>query len=158
MKDKKQRLTILIISILVLAIGISYAYYSAVVQGTGNTNAEASGKTATIGEVEFNGENTFDTTNIGRDIYPGFIGVQEFTISPYKDGTGIYEIDLAATVPEAFGNDIKLTIYKTSDATNNNIDSEEGTLTQNNIGFFKQDTLTITGTLEKVYEKPLINT
>ena len=80
MKDKKQRLTILIISILVLVIGMSYAYYSAVVQGIGNANATASGRTATLGEVEFNGDTTFDTTNIGRDIYPGFIGVQTFTI------------------------------------------------------------------------------
>ena len=77
MKDKKQRLTILIISILVFAIGMSYAYYSAVVQGTGNANAEASGKTATIGEVEFNGTKTFVTTLID-EIYPGFIGIQEF--------------------------------------------------------------------------------
>ena len=158
MKDKRKRLTILLGSILVITISITYAYYSAVVQGTGNVNAEASANTATIGEVEFNGENTFDTTNIGRDIYPGFIGVQSFIIGPYKDGSGIYEIDLEANVPAAFNNDIKLTIYKTTDATNNNIDSEEGALTVTNNRYVKQDTLVTNGTLEKVYEGTLVNT
>ena len=157
MNSKKQSILLLVISLLVLVIGISYAYYSAVVQGTGNTNAETSANTATLGEVEFNGTSTFDSSTLD-DIYPGFIGIQTFTIGPYKDGPGIYEIDLQANVPAAFGSDIKITVYKTSDATNNNIDSEEGTLTQNNIGFFKQDTLTITGTLEKVYEETLTQT
>ena len=158
MKDKRKRLTILLGSILVITIGITYAYYSASVQGTGNTNAEASANTATIGEVEFNGENTFDTTNIGRDIYPGFIGVQSFTIGPYSDGHGVYEIDLQATVPAAFNNDIKLTIYKTSDSDTNSIDSEEGSLTVSNNRYVKQDNLLITGSLTKVYEGALKNT
>ena len=140
MNNKKYGLTLLIISILVVTIGITYAYYSASVQGTGNTNATTSARTATLGEVEFYGEDTFDTTNIGRDIYPGFIGVQKFTIGPYSDGHGVYEIDLEANVPTAFNNDIKLTIYKTSDATNNNIDSEEGSLTVSNNRYVKQDT------------------
>ena len=80
MDNKKQGLILLVISILVVTIGLTYAYYSVSVQGTGNANATASGRTATLGEVEFNGDTTFDTTNIGRDIYPGFIGVQTFTI------------------------------------------------------------------------------
>ena len=158
MYGKKQGLTLLIISILVITIGITYAYYSASVQGTGNTNATAGASTATLGEVEFNGENTFDTTNIGRDIYPGFIGVQTFTIAPYKDGAGIYEIDLEANVPEAFGSDIKITLYKTSDVTNNYIDVEEGSLTIVNNQYTKQDIISITGTLEKVYEGTLSTT
>ena len=158
MNNKKQGLILLVVSILVVTIGLTYAYYSASVQGTGNTNAEASATTATLGEVEFNGENTFDTTNIGRDIYPGFIGVQTFTIAPYANGHGIYEIDLEANVPAAFGSDIKITLYKTSDATNNSIDSEEGSLTITNNQYVKQDTLTITGTLTKVYEGVLTDT
>ena len=158
MNNKKYSLTLLIISILVITIGITYAYYMAQVQGTGNTNAEASARTATIGEVEFYGEDTFDTTNIGRDIYPGFIGVQKFTIGPYSDGHGVYEIDLQATVPAAFNNDIKLTIYKTSDSDENSITSEEGSLTVSNNRYVKQDNLLITGSLTKVYEGPLKNT
>ena len=158
MNDKKTKTILLIISLLVLTIGLTYAYFSASVQGTGNANAEASATTATLGEVEFNGENTFDTTNIWRNIYPGFIGVQSFTIAPYKDGSGVYEIDLEANVPSAFGSDIKITLYKTSDATNNNIESEEGSLTITNNQYVKQDTLTITGTLTKVYEGRLTDT
>ncbi len=158
MESKRKGLLILIGSLLILTIGLTYAYYSAMVQGTGNANAEASATTATLGEVEFNGDTTFDTTNVGRDIYPGFIGVQTFTIAPYKDGHGIYEIDLEANVPSAFGSDIKLTLYKTSNATNNNIESEEGSLTITNNQYVKQDTLTITGTLTKVYEGRLTDT
>ena len=158
MQNKKQILSLLIISILVITIGLTYAYYMAQVQGTGNTNAESSARTATVGEVEFYGEDTFDTTNIGRDIYPGFIGVQKFTIGPYSDGHGVYEIDLQATVPTAFNNDIKLTIYKTSDSDTNSIDSEEGSLTVSNNRYVKQDNLLITGSLTKVYEGSLKNT
>ena len=158
MNNKKYSLSLLIISILVITIGITYAYYSASVQGTGNVNAETSARTATIGEVEFYGEDTFDTTNIGRDIYPGFIGVQKFTIGPYSDGHGVYEIDLQATVPAAFNNDIKLTIYKTSDSDENSIDSEEGSLTVTNNRYVKQDNLLISGSLTKVYEGSLKNT
>ena len=158
MSNVRKVLLIIIGSLLIITIGITYAYYSSGVHGTGNVNANASVITAELGEVIFNGENTFDTTNIGRDIYPGFIGVQTFTIEPDRDGAGLYEIDLQATVPQAFGNDIKITIYKTSNVTNNNIDSEEGSLTITNNNFVKQDILTITGTLEKVYEASLVTT
>ena len=154
MNNKKYGLTLLIISILVITIGITYAYYSAQVQGTGNTNAESSARTATIGEVEFNGETTFDSSTL-EEIYPGFIGVQTFTIGPAKNGSGIYEVDLTSTVPTAFGSDIKLALYKTSDAENNNITREEGTLTINNNQYTKQDTIKTTGTLEKVYDGTL---
>ena len=88
MKDKRKELILLILSLLVVTIGITFAYYSAQVQGTGNTNATTSARTATLGEVEFNGTSTFDSSTLD-DIYPGFIGVQTFTISPYQDGTGI---------------------------------------------------------------------
>ena len=158
MERKRFFLVLVIIGLLVLVGGISYAYYSVGVQGIGNINVEASATTAILGEVEFNGENTFDTTNIGREIYPGFIGVQEFSVSPYRDGQGIYEVDLAATVPQAFGNDIKLTLYKTTNKASNHIDSEEGSLTIVDGEYTKQDILNITGTLEKVYEGSLVTT
>ena len=112
MHNIRRLLLILIGSLLAVTLYISFAYFSALVQGTGNTNAEASAYTATIGEVEFNGISTFDSSTLD-DIYPGFIGVQTFTIGPYKNGTGVYEIDVAAIVPSAFDNDIKLTVYKT---------------------------------------------
>ena len=60
-------------------------------------------------------------------------------------------MDLQASVPEAFGNDIKLTIYKTNDKTNNNITRTEGTLTITNNQYTKQDILTINGVLNKIY-------
>ena len=148
---------LLILSLLVIAIGITYAYYSAVVHGTGNTNATTSANTATLGEVEFNGTSTFDSSTLD-DIYPGYIGIQTFTIGPYKNGTGIYEVDLEATVPQAFGNDIKLTIYKTNNHTSNYLTRTEGTLTVNNNRYVKQDTVTTTGTLTKVYESSLTTT
>ena len=157
MDNKKRGLILLVFSIILVTVGATYAYYEAVVHGTGNTNAESSALTATLGEVEFNGVSTFDTSTL-TDIYPGFIGIQSFTVSPYRDGYGVYEIDVEATVPAEFGSDIKLTLYKTSDNTNNYLTRQEGTLTQSSIGFSKQDILTIVGDLEKVYEGNLSTT
>lgn len=149
--DKKKVYTVILLMVILMAGGITYAYYEAMVQGTGNTNAESSAQTATIGEVEFNGEENFDSSTY-NEIYPGFIGIQKFTVSPYKDGHGIYEVDLTSNSSASFGNDIKITLYKTSDSTNNYITRTEGTLVQNSYGFYKQDTLNITGNLTKVYE------
>ena len=78
--------------------------------------------------------------------------VQTFIIEKgSQEGTGIYEIDLAGVVPEVFGNDIEITLYKTTDSVANNVVREEGELTQTSEGFVKEDTITITGTPEIVY-------
>ena len=157
MNKKRVILLIVILSILVVTLSITYAYYASGVSGTTDVNATSTTVTSQIGEVEFNGEDTFDSADLD-EIYPGFIGVQEFTISPYQDGSNVYEIDLQATVPSTFGNDIKLTLYKTSNVAVNNIEREEGSLTITNDQFVKQDTLTINGTLTKVYEGSLVTT
>ena len=157
MNKKRVILLIVILSILVVTLSITYAYYASGVSGTTDVNATSTTVTSQIGEVEFNGGNTFDTANLD-EIYPGFIGVQEFTISPYQDGSNVYEIDLQANVPEVFLNDIKLTLYKSSNTSVNNLSREEGSLTITNDQFVKQDTLSINGTLTKVYEDRLVST
>ena len=157
MSNVRKMLLVIILCLLVITIGISFAYYSASVHGTGNMNANSSALTATLGEVEFNGESTFDTATLD-EIYPGFIGVQTFTISPYKDGRGKYEIELLASVREEFGHDIRLTIYKTSEKASNYCERMERTLTVEDNKYAKNDYLNIIGAPIKVYEGALVNT
>ena len=65
---------------------------------------------------------------------------------------------MQAGVPEAFGDDIRISVYKTSDKTNNNVTRTEGTLTITNNQYTKQDILTFNGVPEKVYEGTLKTT
>ena len=146
--DTKHYLTIGILAscALIISLTVSFAYFSANITHD-NTN-ETGINSGSIGSIAYNGEKTFE----GVDIYPGMKAVQTFTIEKgSQEGTGIYEIDLAGVVPEVFGNDIEITLYKTTDSVANNVVREEGELTQTSEGFVKEDTITITGTPEIVY-------
>ena len=146
--DTKHYLTIgIIVSFaLIIRLTVSFAYFSANI--THDNVNETGINSGSIGSIAYNGEATFE----GVDIYPGMKAVQTFTIEKgSQEGTGIYEIDLAGVVPEVFGNDIEITLYKTTDSVANNVVREEGELTQTSEGFVKEDTITITGTPEIVY-------
>src|SRR5574344_361058 len=152
-KDYKM-IMIILICLAVVTIGGSFAYFYAVVTGTGNTTNNTTSTTAvSLGTVNYDGETTFT----GANIYPGYIGIQTFTISPGNTGTGRYEIDLASTLPTEFGEDVEITLYKTTDPTNNYLTKTTGTLTQNGNQFYQEDTLTTTGTLTTVYSGTLTN-
>ena len=132
--------------VLIISLTVSFAYFSANITHD-NTN-ETGINSGSIGSIAYNGEKTFE----GVDIYPGMKAVQTFIIEKgSQEGTGIYEIDLAGVVPEVFGNDIEITLYKTTDSVANNVVREEGELTQTSEGFVKEDTITITGIPEIVY-------
>ena len=131
---------------LIISLTVSFAYFSANI--THDNVNETGINSGSIGSIAYNGETTFE----GVDIYPGMKAVQTFTIEKgSQEGTGIYEIDLAGVVPEVFGSDIEITLYKTTDPVANNVVREEGELTQTSEGFVKEDTITITGTPEVVY-------
>src|SRR5574344_1698938 len=152
-KDYKM-IMIILICLAVVTIGGSFAYFYAVVTGTGNTTNNTTSTTAvSLGTVNYDGETTFT----GANIYPGYIGIQTFTISPGNTGTGRYEIDLASTLPTEFGEDVEITLYKTTDPTNNYLTKTTGTLTKNSNQFYQEDTLTTTGTLTTVYSGTLTN-
>ena len=139
-------LGIIVCSILILGITSSFAYFVATInkENKNQTNIDA----GMIGSIKYDGETTFNETSI----YPGMKAVQTFTIERgSQDGIGIYEIDLEAVVPEVFGSDIEISLYKTTDPTTNNITREEGSITQTSEGFYKEDKITINGSLEMVY-------
>src|SRR5574344_470511 len=147
LKDYKIIMLILI-CLAVATIGGSFAYFYAVVTGTGNTTNNSTDVTAvTLGTVNYDGETTFDSTGI----YPGYYGIQTFTVSPGSDGIGTYEIDLASTLPTEFETDVEITLYKTTDPTNNYLTKVSGTLTKDGDNFYQEDTLTTTGKLDVAY-------
>ena len=146
-------LGIIIASIFIIGITTSFAYFVANVQRENQNNTSLT--SGSIGNISYNGELTYT----GVNIFPGEKGIQTFTIEKgSQSGTGIYEIDLEANVPEAFGNDIEITLYKTTTPEINNIEKKEGTIVQTNEGFYKEDEITINGTPELVYGPEALTT
>ena len=130
----------------VVCITTSLAYFVANI--THNNVNETRFEAASIGSINYNGTLTFTE----QEVYPGMKAIQTFTIEKgSQEGTGIYEIDLASTVPEVFKSDIEITLYKTTTPEENNVERVEGELTQTAEGFIKEDQITINGTPEIVY-------
>ena len=146
--DTKHYLTIGIIASCALIIGltVSFAYFSANI--THDNVNETGINSGSIGSIVYNGEEIYE----GVDIYPGMKAVQTFTIEKgSQEGPGTYEIDLASVLPDVFGTDIEITLYKTTDEVANNVVREEGELVQTSEGFTKEDQINITGSPEIVY-------
>ena len=137
---------IILSCLVVVCITTSFAYFVASIEA--NNINELNFNTATVGSIKYNGQTTFNET----EIYPGMKYVQTFTIEKGSQaGQGVYEIDLEGILPEEFKNDVTITLYKTTDPTTNSITRVEGELTQTSEGFVKEDTITINGDPEKVY-------
>ncbi len=92
------------------------------------------------------------------DLLPGQIGIQEFTVEKNSDsGVGIYEVDLAGVLPEEFGTDIEISLYKTTAPDTNSVTVNVADPTLENQQIYQKDTLNITGSPELVYQGPLQN-
>lgn len=129
-----------------VSLTTSYAYLTASItkENQNNTGLQSGG----IGSISYNGQLTFNET----EVYPGMKAVQIFTIEKgTQEGPGTYEIDLASVLPDVFGTDIEITLYKTTDEVANNVVREEGELVQTSEGFTKEDQINITGSPEIVY-------
>ena len=63
---------------------------------------------------------------------------------------GIYEIDLAGVLPEEFGSDIEISLYKTTNPINNNVTVNVSDPILENEQLYQEDSLNITGTPELV--------
>lgn len=129
-----------------VSLTTSYAYLTASItkENQNNTGLQSGG----IGSISYNGQLTFNET----EVYPGMKAVQIFTIEKgTQEGPGTYEIDLASVLPDVFGTDIEITLYKTTDEIANNVVREEGELVQTSEGFTKEDQINITGSPEIVY-------
>ena len=132
---------------------MSLAYFAVNNQNDGNeTNINIT--TEELGSILWKGTKVFTS----YDLLPGQMGIQEFTIEKNSEnGTGIYEIDLAGVLPEEFGTDIEISLYKTTDPISNNITVDVADPTLENEQLYQEDSLNITGTPELVYQGTLTN-
>ena len=143
MKNKKALTIGLFISLIAFISGLSYAYFTATFQNLGVRQTSIA--TTSLGSLRLVGESVFASDNL----FPGEIGVQEFSIEPVTEGMGVYEIDLAGVLPSAFGSDIEITLYKAT-SSNPSVAVTKGELTITNDQYTKIDTLTTSG-VEIVY-------
>ena len=151
--NRKITILVIIICTLVVGIGVSLAYFAVNNQNDGNeTNLNVT--TERLGSILWTGTKVFTS----YEFLPGQMGIQEFTIEKNSDnGIGIYEIDLAGVLPEEFGSDIEITLYKTTDPISNNVTVNVANPTLENQQIYQEDSLNITGSPELVYQGILTN-
>ena len=150
---KKQTIIALtIIGVLLVAtIGATFAYFASSNQNDGN-DASLNQRTEELGSILLDGTKAFTS----YDLLPGQIGIQEFTIEKDSEsGRGIYELDLAATVPEEFRSDIEILLYKTTEPNTNNVTVNVADPTLENNQIYQSDSLNITGSPELMYQGTL---
>ena len=134
--------------LLVVTIGVTFAYFASSSQNDGN-DASLNQTTEELGSILLDGTKAFTS----YDLLPGQIGIQEFTIEKDSEsGRGIYELDLAATVPEEFRSDIEILLYKTTEPDTNNVTVNVADPTLENNQIYQEDSLNITGSPELVYQ------
>ena len=152
MKDKKTIIIAVVILLLaiVATVGASYAYFATATKTTGN-DKELNIVTEDLGNIKWQGTKVYTS----GDLLPGECGIQTFTIEKNSaTGKGIYEIDLKGILDESFGNDIEITLYKSTDTTTNNVTIKEGSSTisgDTTKQYYKEDSVVLNGTPEKVY-------
>ena len=151
MKEKKSIIIAVVILLLVLvgAVGASYAYFATATKTSGN-DKNLNIVTEDLGNIKWEGTKVFES----GDLLPGECGIQTFTIEKNStSGKGIYEIDLKGILDEAFGSDVEITLYKSTDASNN-VTIKEGSSTisgDTTKQYYKEDSVVLNGTPEKVY-------
>ena len=151
MKDKITIIMVVVILLLVLlsAVGASYAYF-ATVNKTGGNDKNLNIVTEDLGSIKWEGTKVFTS----GDLLPGECGMQTFTLEKNSaSGKGIYEIDLKGILDESFGNDVEITLYKSTDASNNvTIKEGESTIVGDTTKqYYKEDSVVLNGTPEKIY-------
>ena len=143
---------IIFLLVVACAVGASYAYFATANKTSGN-DKDLNIVTEDLGNIKWQGTKIFESSGL----LPGEMGIQTFTIE--KNGTtgkGIYEIDLKGILDSAFGSDVEISLYKSTNPTTDNV-----TITQGNsatdagaddkVHYYKEDTLTINGSPKKVY-------
>ena len=153
MKNEKKTIMIAVVILLlaiVATVGASYAYFATTTKTTGN-DKNLNIVTEDLGSIKWEGTKVYTS----GDLLPGECGIQTFTIEKNSaSGKGIYEIDLKGILDESFGTDVEITLYKSTDATNNNVTIKEGESTisgDTTKQYYKEDSVVLNGTPEKVY-------
>ncbi len=155
MKSNKKTIVLAVVVLLLVlgvTIGVSYAYFATANKTTGN-DQNLNIVTEDLGSIKWTGTKVFES----GDLLPGECGIQTFTIDKNSaSGKGIYEIDLKGILDEAFGSDVEITLYKSTNPATDNVTITEGTSAadagdNDEVHYYKEDALTINGTPEKVY-------
>ena len=148
-KNKKIIVTIVVLLTISTLIGISYAYF-AVLNGITGNDKNLNIVTEELGSIKWTGTKVFTSDGL----LPGEMGLQTFTIEKNSaSGKGIYEIDLKGIIDEAFNEDVEITLYKSTDESNNvTIKEGESTISGDDVKqYYKEDSVVLNGTPEKVY-------
>ena len=152
MKNEKRTIMIAVVVLLlaiVATVGASYAYFATATKTTGN-DENLNIVTEDLGSIKWQGTKVFAS----GDLLPGECGIQTFTIEKNSaSGKGIYEIDLKGIIDEAFNDDVEITLYKSTDASNNvTIKEGESTISGDTTKkYYKEDSAVLNGTPEKIY-------
>ena len=154
MKEKKSIIIAVVILLLVLvgAVGASYAYFATVNKTTGN-DKNLNIVTENLGDIKWEGTKVFAS----EGLLPGEMGIQTFTVEKNSTtGKGIYEIDLKGILDSAFGSDVEISLYKSTNSTTDNVTITQGNSAtdagaDNKVHYYKEDTLKINGSPKKVY-------
>ncbi len=153
MKNEKRTIIIAVVVLLLVlvgAVGASYAYFATTTKTTGNEK-NLNIVTEKLGDIKWEGTKVYTS----GDLLPGECGIQTFTVEKNSaSGKGIYEIDLKGILDEAFGTDVEITLYKSTNPTTNNVTIKEGNSTisgDTTKQYYKEDSVVLNGTPEKVY-------
>ena len=149
-KKEKIMIGIVLISVLMITISMSYAYFTATFNNVGNRDTSITA--AQVGSIRLNAE---AATYTSERQYPGEMTVQKFYIEPVGEGKGIYEIDLTGVINESlFGGDVEISLYKA--LTNEEVTVTKGELTQDGDHYYRVDSLNTNG-LTPIYTGTLKN-
>ena len=142
----------ILLLVLVGALGASYAYFATVNKMSGNEK-NLNIVTENLGDIKWQGTKVFESSGL----LPGEMGIQTFTVEKNSTtGKGIYEIDLKGILDSAFGSDVEISLYKSTNPTTDNVAITEGNSAtdagaDNKVHYYKEDTLKINGSPKKVY-------
>ncbi|MBR1749081.1 MAG: hypothetical protein IJ743_04715, partial [Bacilli bacterium] len=140
----------LLIALVALVSGVSYAYFTATFQNLGVR--ETSITLAEMGSLKLT---STEATYTSGNQYPGDMAIQKFTVEPVSKGSGVYELDLTGVIDESiFASDVEIQLYKSLD--NTEVTITEGDLTQEGENYSRVDTL-VTNGLTPIYTGTLKN-
>ena len=154
MKNEKKTIIIAVVVLLLVVVGTvgaSYAYFATVNKTSGN-DKDLNIVTEDLGSIKWEGTKVFES----EGLLPGEMGIQTFTVDKNNaTGKGTYEIDLKGVIDESFGNDVEISLYKSTNPTTDNVTIAEG---ESNVSAYddivhysKEDNIVINGIPEKVY-------
>ncbi len=109
---------IIILTILGLFITVTGASFAFFLISNDNESFDTTVTAAMIANIDF--VHGPDLVIPPEGIYPGWAGIQEFTIATpdgLTEGKGAFEIILEATVPSEFAGDLTIEVYKTTTLT-----------------------------------------